>query len=215
MSVKEVEKEDEAETEPNRKAGKEEATEAPSSQPVEYYPKHMINENLIEGLVDNHRKDKTLLREGDEVRQIKSKNFKSKHPALVKVEGEMDDEGEVTKAHLLEDKQIPSVGAFEEVFSIWMVFRANTRDLVSFIEETDEIPDLHKIHQEVLFSERGDGVESIKQRRHGLSGHSVWILATMLQFSRLKVDIEPSTWRRRQKHQATPSRRYAKPILGF
>ncbi|GJW81818.1 zinc finger, CCHC-type containing protein [Tanacetum coccineum] len=28
--------------------------------------------------------------------QWKSKNFKSKHPALVKVEGEMDDEGEVT-----------------------------------------------------------------------------------------------------------------------
>ncbi|GKD35172.1 hypothetical protein Tco_1250681 [Tanacetum coccineum] len=45
MPVKEAEKKDEAESEPNRKAGKEEATEAPSSQPVEYYLKHRINEN--------------------------------------------------------------------------------------------------------------------------------------------------------------------------
>ncbi|GJX56642.1 hypothetical protein Tco_0286539 [Tanacetum coccineum] len=30
-------------------------TEAPNSQPIEYYLKHRINEKLIEGLVDNHR----------------------------------------------------------------------------------------------------------------------------------------------------------------
>ncbi|GJS65216.1 hypothetical protein Tco_0679780 [Tanacetum coccineum] len=41
--------------EPIRKAGKEDTTEAPSSQPVEYYLKHRINEKLIKGLVDNHR----------------------------------------------------------------------------------------------------------------------------------------------------------------
>ncbi|GKF72771.1 hypothetical protein Tco_0208885, partial [Tanacetum coccineum] len=41
--------------EPIRKAEKEETTEAPNSQPVEYYLKHRINEKLIEGLVDNHR----------------------------------------------------------------------------------------------------------------------------------------------------------------
>ncbi|GJT97237.1 hypothetical protein Tco_1092755 [Tanacetum coccineum] len=51
MPVKEAEKEDEAENDPNRKARKEETTEAPSSQPVEYYLKHMINEKLIEGLM--------------------------------------------------------------------------------------------------------------------------------------------------------------------
>ncbi|GKC60909.1 retrotransposon ORF1 [Tanacetum coccineum] len=56
MPVKEAEKEDEAESEPNRIARKKEATKAPSSQPVEYYLKHRINEKLIEGLVDNHRK---------------------------------------------------------------------------------------------------------------------------------------------------------------
>ncbi|GJX01235.1 hypothetical protein Tco_0185148 [Tanacetum coccineum] len=38
------------------------------------------------------------------------------------------------KAHLLEDKQIPSVGVFDEV--IWMAFEGNTRDLDSIWEET-------------------------------------------------------------------------------
>ncbi|GJT76142.1 hypothetical protein Tco_1042867 [Tanacetum coccineum] len=51
MPVKEAENENEAENgiknEPIRKAGKEETTEAPSSQPVEYYLKHRINEKLI------------------------------------------------------------------------------------------------------------------------------------------------------------------------
>ncbi|GKC54370.1 zinc finger, CCHC-type containing protein [Tanacetum coccineum] len=37
-------------------AGKEEMTEVPSSQPVEYYLKHSINKKLIKGLVDNRRK---------------------------------------------------------------------------------------------------------------------------------------------------------------
>nr|GFB67138.1 hypothetical protein [Tanacetum cinerariifolium] len=60
MPVKEAEKEDEAESKPNRKAGKEEATKAPRSQPVEYYLKHRINEKLIEGLVDNHRFNDSL-----------------------------------------------------------------------------------------------------------------------------------------------------------
>ncbi|GJY51675.1 zinc finger, CCHC-type containing protein [Tanacetum coccineum] len=71
--------------------------------------------------------------------QWRSKNFKRKHPALVKVEGGINAEGEVTlyltrrslevlrkfqwmilegqfnqKAHLLEDKQILSVGVFDE-----------------------------------------------------------------------------------------------------
>ncbi|GKF55946.1 hypothetical protein Tco_0166286, partial [Tanacetum coccineum] len=58
MPVKEAEKENEAQNgiknEQIRKAGKEEMTEAPSSQPVEYYLKHRINKRLIKGLVDNH-----------------------------------------------------------------------------------------------------------------------------------------------------------------
>ncbi|GJQ90556.1 MAK10-like protein [Tanacetum coccineum] len=57
--VKEAEKENGAENrtknEPIKRGEKEEVVEAPSSQHVEYYLKHMINEKLIEGLVDNHR----------------------------------------------------------------------------------------------------------------------------------------------------------------
>ncbi|GJR46593.1 hypothetical protein Tco_1314696, partial [Tanacetum coccineum] len=46
------------------------------------------------------------------------------------------------KAHLLEDKQIPSVGEFDEV--IWMAFRGNTGDLGSIGEETDKTMTLHR-----------------------------------------------------------------------
>ncbi|GJT56607.1 hypothetical protein Tco_0991661 [Tanacetum coccineum] len=45
------------------------------------------------------------------------------------------------KAHLLEDKQILSVGVFDEVYS---AFGGNTRDLGSFREETDKTTDLHQ-----------------------------------------------------------------------
>ncbi|GKB01778.1 hypothetical protein Tco_0829822, partial [Tanacetum coccineum] len=51
---------------------------------------------------------------------------------------------EVTKTHLLEDKQIPSVVVFDEVFSIWKAFEGNARDLGSFGEETDKTTDLHQ-----------------------------------------------------------------------
>ncbi|GJW74867.1 hypothetical protein Tco_0134237 [Tanacetum coccineum] len=46
------------------------------------------------------------------------------------------------KAYLLEDKQILRVGVFDKVFSTWMDFGGNTRDLGSFGEETDKITDL-------------------------------------------------------------------------
>nr|GEZ60646.1 MAK10-like protein [Tanacetum cinerariifolium] len=58
VSVKETKTKNGAENrtknKPIKKAKKEEAVEAPSSQPVEYYLKHRINEKLIEGLVDNN-----------------------------------------------------------------------------------------------------------------------------------------------------------------
>ncbi|GJU59925.1 hypothetical protein Tco_1237691 [Tanacetum coccineum] len=107
------------------------------------------------------------------------------------------------KAHLLEHKQIISVWVFDEVFSTWMAFGGNTRDLGSFGEETDEITDIHQILEEVLLTERGDDVASIKRHRRDSSGDGVWTLATASQRSRLKVNLEPSTWRRRQEHQAT------------
>ncbi|GJS15629.1 hypothetical protein Tco_0410101 [Tanacetum coccineum] len=51
------------------------------------------------------------------------------------------------KAHLLEDKQIPSVGVFDEAFG------GNTRDLGSFGEETNKTMDLHQ-HISRLCSQR-------------------------------------------------------------
>ncbi|GKF07835.1 hypothetical protein Tco_0042059, partial [Tanacetum coccineum] len=93
------------------------------------------------------------------------------------------------KAHLLEDKQIPSV----EVFNNWMAFGGNTRDLGSFGEETDKIMDLHQIYEEVLFTERGDGVTCIKRRRCDLSSDGIRDLATALGRGRLKEDLESST----------------------
>ncbi|GJR07087.1 retrovirus-related pol polyprotein from transposon TNT 1-94 [Tanacetum coccineum] len=48
------------------------------------------------------------------------------------------------KAHLLEDKQIQSVGVFDEVFLIWKAFGRITHDLDSFKEETDKTTDLHQ-----------------------------------------------------------------------
>ncbi|GJS47325.1 hypothetical protein Tco_0597446 [Tanacetum coccineum] len=54
-----------------------------------------------------------------------------------------------------------------------MLFRGNTRDLGSFGEETDEITDLHQIHDEILFSEHGDIIVSIKRCRRDLSSDGV------------------------------------------
>ncbi|GJW20077.1 zinc finger, CCHC-type containing protein [Tanacetum coccineum] len=59
--------------EPIRKAKKEETTEAPSSQLVEYYLEHMINEKQIEGLVDNHRFNDSL--SGARVGKIKGRTY--------------------------------------------------------------------------------------------------------------------------------------------
>ncbi|GJU42507.1 protein kinase-like domain, concanavalin A-like lectin/glucanase domain protein [Tanacetum coccineum] len=97
------------------------------------------------------------------------------------------------KAHLLEDKQIPSVGVFDEGFSTWMAFGGNTRDLGSFREETDEITDLHQILEEVLLTERGDGVAGIKRRHRDPSSDGIRDLETASGCSRLNEDLESST----------------------
>ncbi|GKC80576.1 zinc finger, CCHC-type containing protein [Tanacetum coccineum] len=77
VSVKEAETKNGAENKtknkPIKKAEKEEAVEAPSSQPVEYYLKHRINEKLIEGLVDNHRFNDSL--SGARVGKIKGRTY--------------------------------------------------------------------------------------------------------------------------------------------
>ncbi|GJT41891.1 hypothetical protein Tco_0941756 [Tanacetum coccineum] len=97
------------------------------------------------------------------------------------------------KAHLLKDKQIPSVGVFDEVFSTWMAIRGNTRDLGSYREETDEITDLHQILEEVLLTARGDGVAGITRRSRDPSGDGVRDFVTASGRSRLNEDLESST----------------------
>ncbi|GJX84920.1 hypothetical protein Tco_0335694 [Tanacetum coccineum] len=74
-----------------------------------------------------------------------------------------------------------------------MAFGGSTRDLGSFGEETNKITDLHQIHEEVLFTERGDGVASIKRRCRDLSSDGVRDLATTSGRGQLKEDLESST----------------------
>ncbi|GJS54368.1 hypothetical protein Tco_0627730 [Tanacetum coccineum] len=82
---------------------------------------------------------------------------------------------------------------FSEVFSPWMAFGGNTHDLGSFKEEADEITDLHQIHEEILFLERGDGVAGIKRRRRDPSIDNIRYLVTASRRGRLNEDLESST----------------------
>ncbi|GKA15091.1 hypothetical protein Tco_0694838 [Tanacetum coccineum] len=81
----------------------------------------------------------------------------------------------------------------DEVFSTWMAFGGNTRDLGSFGEETDEITDLHQILEEVLLTARGDDVAGITRRRRDPSGDDVRDFVTTSGRSRLNENLESST----------------------
>ncbi|GKF71699.1 hypothetical protein Tco_0207813 [Tanacetum coccineum] len=86
----------------------------------------------------------------------------------------------------------------DEVFNTWIEFGGNTRDLGSFGEETDEITNLHQILEQILLTERGDGVASIKRCHHDLFSDDlfsdgVWKLETASGGGRLKKDLESST----------------------
>ncbi|GJX91181.1 hypothetical protein Tco_0344507 [Tanacetum coccineum] len=99
-----------------------------------------------------------------------------------------------------------------------MAFGGNTRDLGSFGEETNEITDLHQIHEERLFSECGDGIAGIKRRHRDPSSDDVIDLVTTSRRGRLKEDLESSTKARCQGLQrdaiASDIFIYIKPILG-
>nr|GEU49680.1 zinc finger, CCHC-type [Tanacetum cinerariifolium] len=106
VSVKEAETKNRAENKtknkPIKKAEKEEAVKAPSSQLVEYYLKYRINEKLNDGLVDNNRlvlewEEKIKLQQEKEIEfdRWRGKNFKNEQSALVKIKDGMYDEGEV------------------------------------------------------------------------------------------------------------------------
>ncbi|GJU33622.1 copia-type polyprotein [Tanacetum coccineum] len=79
------------------------------------------------------------------------------------------------------------------VFSTWMAFGGNTRDLGSFGEETDKITDLHQILEEVLLTERRDDVAGIKRRSRDPSSDGVRDLVTASGRNRINKDLESST----------------------
>ncbi|GJY35555.1 hypothetical protein Tco_0420933 [Tanacetum coccineum] len=97
------------------------------------------------------------------------------------------------KTHLLKDKQIPSVGVFDEVFSIWKAFGGNTRDLGSFGEETDKITKQHQDSSRFKVSERGDGVAIYTRRSHTSSSNDVTTSLDGVSSHRLNSDLEDST----------------------
>ncbi|GKE02657.1 hypothetical protein Tco_1390640 [Tanacetum coccineum] len=66
----------------------------------------------------------------------------------------------------------------EEKLGTWMAFGVNTHDLGSFGEETDETTNLHQILEEVLLTERGDGVAGIKRHHRDPSNEEVRDLVT-------------------------------------
>ncbi|GJR78827.1 hypothetical protein Tco_0149612 [Tanacetum coccineum] len=83
------------------------------------------------------------------------------------------------KTNLLVEKQIPSVGVFDEVFLALGWHLEEIHVTWAYLEKKrTRLRTCTKIHQEVLFSESGDGFASIKRRCRDLSGDGVWILAT-------------------------------------
>ncbi|GJV55193.1 hypothetical protein Tco_1456198 [Tanacetum coccineum] len=93
-------------------------------------------------------------------------------------EGETEEEEEDNPKHF-------DIFPTMKELSTWMAFGGNTRDLGSLARKRMRITELAQATK-----------KGIKRRRRDLSGDGVWILATASQRSRLKVDLEPSTWRR-------------------
>nr|GEV38289.1 hypothetical protein [Tanacetum cinerariifolium] len=84
--------------------------------------------------------------------------------------------GFLATANAVIDRRMTKIAVGEGITSPWMAFEGNTRNLGSFGEETDEITDLHQILEEVMLTEHGDGIASIKQRRRDLFSDGFWNL---------------------------------------
>ncbi|GKC89383.1 hypothetical protein Tco_1150032 [Tanacetum coccineum] len=63
--------------------------------------------------------------------------------------------------------------SLEVVFSTWMAFGGDMRDLGSFGEETDKITNLHQFLEEVLLKKCGDAIACIKRHRRDPSSDGV------------------------------------------
>ncbi|GJT01956.1 hypothetical protein Tco_0823125 [Tanacetum coccineum] len=70
------------------------------------------------------------------------------------------------KAHLLEDKQIPSVGVFDEVFLIWKAFGRITRDLGLLEKKRDKDTGPHPTLIKNFSTVAEDGVTDTTWCRH-------------------------------------------------
>ncbi|GKA98687.1 zinc finger, CCHC-type containing protein [Tanacetum coccineum] len=81
------------------------------------------------------------------------------------------------------------------VLNIWKAFGGNTHDLGSFGEETDKTIDLHQNLLKIMLTERGDGVASIKRRRHDLQSNGVSTLVASSEYRRPKGTLEDSVSR--------------------
>ncbi|GJT89742.1 hypothetical protein Tco_1078587 [Tanacetum coccineum] len=98
------------------------------------------------------------------------------------------------KAHLLEDKQIPSVGylmrflalgwLLEEIHVTWAHLKKKRTRLRLYI----------KYFEEIVHTKRGDGATNPKRRRQDFQDDGVRDLATTSERSRLKKALEESTW---------------------
>ncbi|GKB03850.1 hypothetical protein Tco_0831993 [Tanacetum coccineum] len=95
-------------------------------------------------------KDLTSLSLDELIGNLKVHEIIIKKDYEISASGEEDDE----KA---KDETCLVAQASSEVFSTWMTFGGNTRDLGSFGEETDKTTTLHQILEEVVHTEYGDG----------------------------------------------------------
>nr|GEW70547.1 hypothetical protein [Tanacetum cinerariifolium] len=65
----------------------------------------------------------------------------------------------------------------------------------SFGEETDKTTDLHQNLLKIMLTERGDGIASIKRRRHDLQSDDVSTLVMPSEHGRPKGTLEDSVSR--------------------
>nr|GEU51895.1 hypothetical protein [Tanacetum cinerariifolium] len=94
-------------------------------------------------------------------------------PATREAEVEEEDEGDDGRDEATEGYVgYKGVGGSTNIYRNMSQGDGNTHDLGSFGEETNEITDLHQILEEVLLTERGDGVTGIKRRRRDPSSDS-------------------------------------------
>ncbi|GJX24835.1 hypothetical protein Tco_0231131 [Tanacetum coccineum] len=82
------------------------------------------------------------------------------------------------KAHLLEDKQIPSVGVFDEVFLAlgWLLEEIHVT-WAHLEKKQTRLRTYTKSDEELCISKRGDGITSTKRRRRDLFGDCIRDLA--------------------------------------